>query len=289
MQIPVTPPNAEQLLSALLSDDKNKAFRLYTDSSITDSRGRYLHWEKMRFLDPPEGLTRELWWTGMKWARKAVYKQLPFRDQNGSAFKFVMLDSFQRELHWLDQNAAGTLTASHPILNVQMKNTYLISSLQEEAITSSQLEGAATTRDVAKKMLREQRQPRDRSEMMIYNNYKAMNFVKRNVKEQLAVELINEIHRILTAGTLDDPQKAGVFRAASDRIQIVAESREVVYTPPESSEVQRWMNSLCQFANSFDEYFIHPVIKAIILHYVLSCLHPYVEGNGRAARALLSW
>jgi Fic family protein len=44
----------------------------------------------------------------------------------------------------------------------------------EEAITSSQLEGAATTREVAKEMIREGRQPRDRSERMILNNYLTM-------------------------------------------------------------------------------------------------------------------
>jgi len=104
---------------------------------------------------------------------------------------------------------------------------------------------AATTRDVAKKMLREQRQPQHRSEIMIYNYYKAMNFVKANVKEELTVELVNEIHRI----------------------HVVAESTEVVYTPPEAGEIDSWIKSLCQFANSFDDYFIHPVIKAIILRF----------------------
>lgn len=289
MQVPVSPPNAAEILTRLLEENSEQAFNLFTSSTIVDEKGRYLHWDKMRFLDPPEGMSNELWWTGTKWARRSTYKRLPFRDKNNVDFKFVVLDAFQRELHWLDQHAAGTPTASHPIINVHMKNTYLISSLQEEAITSSQLEGASTTRDVAKQMLREQRQPRDRSEMMIFNNYKAMNFVKRNVGERLTVKMINEIHRILTAGTLDDPDKAGRFRSSSDNIQVVSDDREILYTPPEAQELEMWVTQLCQFANHFDEFFIHPVIKATILHFMLSYIHPYVDGNGRTARALFYW
>lgn len=289
MQVPVPPPNADQIMADLMRENQDLALRLYTQSTIVDPDGRYLHWDKLRFLEPPEGMKNEHWWTGMKLARRAVFKHLPFRDARGTDFKYVMLDDFQRELHWLDQHAAGTLTASHPILNVEMKNTYLISSLQEEAITSSQLEGASTTRDVAKRMLREQREPRDRSELMIFNNYRAMNFVKRNAKERLTTKMINEIHRILTSGTLDERAKAGAFRDRSDDIHVVVESREIVYTPPQASELDAWMKRLCRFANEFDDFFVHPVIKAVILHFMLSYIHPYVDGNGRTARALFYW
>lgn len=289
MQVPVNPPSADEIMTDLIKKDQAQALRLYTTSTLVDSRDRYLHWDKLRFLDPPEGLSNENWWAGMKWARRAVYKHLPFRDATGTDFKFAMLDAFQRELHWLDQHAAGTLTASHPILSVEMKNTYLISSLQEEAITSSQLEGASTTRDVAKQMLREQRKPRDRSELMIFNNYRAMNFVKRNAKERLTIRMVNEIHRILTVGTLDKQSKAGTFRDENDDIHVVAESREIVYTPPVASGLETWMRQLCEFANDFDGFFVHPVVRAIILHFMLSYIHPYVDGNGRTARALFYW
>ena len=289
MQIPATPPDVTEILSKLFEEDFKKAQNLVMNSSGVDSKDRYVHWDKMRFLEPPEGLTHELWWTGMKWARRAAYRYLPFRDSDDVPFKFVPLDAFQREQHWLDQHAAGTIGTSYPILNVEMKNTYLISSLQEEAITSSQLEGASTTRDVAKQMLREQRRPRDRSELMIFNNYRAMNFVKQHQGDRLTVEVVNEIHRILTRGTMDDALKSGRFRNKSDDILVVTDSREIVYTPPDAEEIPRWMEELCTFANDFDDYFIHPIIRAIILHYVLSYIHPYVDGNGRTARALFYW
>lgn len=289
MQIPVSPPDSNEIITGLLSNDKDLAFRLFSESTLTDAKGRYLHWDKLRFLEPPQGLTPEQWWAGLKWARAVNYKYLPFQDSDKTKFRFVILDEFQRELHWLDQHASGTLTTSHPIINAEMKTTYLISSLQEEAITSSQLEGASTTRDVAKQMLREQRSPRDKSEMMIFNNYRAMNFVKKNKNERLTVALINEIHRLLTTDTLDDPLKSGSFRGKSDRIHVVAHSQDIVYTPPEYNLIESWMATICSFANDFDEYFIHPVIKAIILHFVLSFVHPYVDGNGRTARALFYW
>ena len=54
--------------------------------------------------------------------------------------------------------------------NPETRDSYLVRSLLEESITSSQLEGAATTREIAKEMIRNGRQPRDRGERMIFNN-----------------------------------------------------------------------------------------------------------------------
>jgi len=60
-------------------------------------------------------------------------------------------------------------------------NNLLINALIEEAISSSQLEGAATTRKVAKEMLRQKREPKNRSERMIVNNYRAMQYINEIV------------------------------------------------------------------------------------------------------------
>ncbi len=81
-------------------------------------------------------------------------------------------------LHRVDREAGGHVPMSDQIVNQQTRAMYLVSSLIEEAITSSQLEGASTTRKVAKEMLREGRSPRTHSEQMIYNNYRAMQFIR---------------------------------------------------------------------------------------------------------------
>jgi len=92
----------------------------------------------------------------------------------------------------------------------------MIRSLVDEAISSSQIEGAVTTKVVAKEMLRTGRKPKDRSEQMIYNNFLSMQMIKKRMAEPLSIELMLEIHSMMTENTLEDPSWAGRFRTAED-------------------------------------------------------------------------
>jgi phytoene dehydrogenase-like protein len=78
-----------------------------------------------------------------------------------------------RALHFIDRDAGGQILTDDPVTTPQDRDRYLVTSLVEEAITSSQLEGAATTRHVAEDMLRAGRKPRTHGERMIFNNYLA--------------------------------------------------------------------------------------------------------------------
>ena len=184
------------------------------------------------------------------------------------------------------------MKVKEPITNPQVRNTYLIKSLVEEAITSSQLEGAATTKKVAKEMIRQGRAPKDKSEQMIFNNYHAMRFIQEFKGETLTPSMVFELHRRLTEGTLDNPEKAGVFRTDEDNIQVVDHTTtHTLHNPPRADALEERMAVMCALANNDlnTKYFIHPVIKAILLHYILAYDHPFVDGNGRTARALFYW
>ncbi|MBD3768440.1 MAG: Fic family protein, partial [Gammaproteobacteria bacterium] len=178
-----------------------------------------------------------------------------------------------------------------PIANTGTRDQYLVSSLIEEAINSSQLEGASTTRDVAKAMLQQQRAPRDKSEQMIVNNYHAMQAIADLKDEPLSQGLVFYLHQVLTENTLDDPAKAGQLRVESDQIQVVDNrDGQVLHTPPPAKSLAKRLQNLCDFANHDDpKHFIHPVLKAMILHFMLGYDHPFVDGNGRTARALFYW
>ena len=63
---------------------------------------------------------------------------------------------------------------------------------------------------------------------------------------------------------------------------------EVAHEPPSYEKIPEIINQLCDFANK-DDTFIHPIIKAIIIHFLISFLHPFVDGNGRTARSLFYW
>ncbi|HEV2045125.1 MAG TPA: Fic family protein [Chthoniobacterales bacterium] len=185
-----------------------------------------------------------------------------------------------------------------PIANPQTRSQYIMRSLFQEAVTSSQLEGAATTRAVAKEMLRTGRAPRTRGERMILNNYLTMQKIADWKERPLDSSLLFEMHRMVTQGTLDDEGAAGRFRRPDEAITVQDEiTGEVYHRPPSADELQARIARLCTFANesisdigkTTGARFVHPVIRAILLHFWLAYDHPFVDGNGRTARALFYW
>lgn len=288
MKIPQTPPPFGRVFPELLRRNPDRAL----DAAGPLVGGRYLHWDELRHRTPPEGLSHEDWWAVIKVGRQGLLKRLPFRDKHGAPILFGMPDPVLHALHNIDRRAAGSLSMDSPIVSGEDRDRYLVSSLIEEAITSSQLEGAATTREEAKAMLRSGRKPRDRSERMILNNFRAMELIRELRDAPFTPARILELHRIVTADTLDEPGAAGRLREAGERVQVVdAQHVNVLHDPPEAASLPQRLQALCDFANRADdaEPFVHPVIRAILLHFMLGYDHPFVDGNGRTARALFYW
>ena len=185
-------------------------------------------------------------------------------------------------------NLGGTMGSSK-IIHSEEKNRYLISSIMEESIASSQLEGASTTRRIAKEMLKSARKPRTSSEKMILNNYLTARMIKDIKIKKLTPEFILQIHKKITKETLEDKNFEGKFRE-SDDIKVIDEtSGEVIYHPPKYELVPKLIQKVCDFANNKNSSFIHPIIKASILHFLIGYIHPFEDGNGRAARSLFYW
>ena len=287
MRMPVTPPP----MPALLRTRAERIGDLISSGIGKLPENKYLHWSKLKYVQPPEGFSSEDWWLAVKMARFSVRHALPLADKQGRPFAFSDSGYLYRMLHQVDQGAGGRIELPADVVNTDSRNRYLVNSLIEEAITSSQLEGAATTRLVAKDMLRSGRPPRDRSERMIFNNYRGMEFLSGIVREDLSVPILLDLHRILTEGTFDDPDAAGRFRLPSDRV-FVTDPRDgaILHEPPDASALGERMERLFAFANTpGDEPFVHPVVKAILLHFMIGYEHPFVDGNGRTARALFYW
>ncbi|MEA3410652.1 MAG: hypothetical protein U9R74_03840, partial [Pseudomonadota bacterium] len=129
----------------------------------------YLHWDKLRHKTPPPGLNSEQWWMGIKVARMQGYRQLPMKDAAGNPFVFSLPDFVLEKLHEIDSLSAGRIDLGAPIVTEEQRDRFIFNSLVEEAINSSQLEGASTTRQVAADMIRYRRKPKDRDERMILN------------------------------------------------------------------------------------------------------------------------
>jgi Fic family protein len=249
----------------------------------------YLHWDKLKF-HKIDGYTAKDMWAAAKLHRMGSLKPVPLKDTKGQMFMFGVPELVAELLHEIDMGAGAMIGIPEPITNPQTKKQYLMRSLMEEAITSSQLEGAATTREVAKEMIRSGRQPRDTDEQMIFNNYLTMQRISKLKNEPLSQEMVFEIHKLVTDKTLPDPTGAGRLRRANE-IRIVGDDfGEIFHTPPPSDQLEERLKEMCDFANGKTPgFFIHPVVRAIILHFWLAYDHPFIDGNGRTARAIFYW
>jgi Fic family protein len=292
MRIPMSPPDTGRLLRSLLNS-KGGIERFQAIIAVPggpSQEGKYRHWDILRHLQPPADLTPEEWWLNIKMARQHLYQSLPLKDKKGDHFRYAMLDIMLQMLSQVDRNASGSIRGGDQVTNPQTRDTYLFKSLVEESITSSQLEGAATTREVAKDMIRTGRSPQDRSEHMILNNYVAMQFIRRLGDEPLTPRIVLELQRILTTDTLPDPGAAGRLRRPDEPIVIEDETGRLLHAPPPADQLEERMQAMCDFANNIEgRPFTHPVVRAVLLHFWLAYDHPFVDGNGRTARALFYW
>ena len=292
MKLPTVPPDLTDLLLSF-DDRRDELLELVRHGRPVDSRGRYLHWDDLRRRPPPNEWTHEGWWLATSMARNTIARELPLRDVGGQPFTFSNVDSIQEMVHVIDRQASGQILADEIVTNLRSSDRYLVSSLAEEAIRSSQLEGASTTRRVAKELLQSGRPPRDTGERMILNNYEAMQVATEFAAsdEPLTPERVLDLHRIVTRDTLDREEDAGRLQTPDDkRIKVIWHDGTILHTPPPAAELPDRLSQLCAFANGESaEGFIHPVVRAVILHFWIGHDHPFVDGNGRTARAIFYW
>ena len=214
----------------------------------------YEYWDKVKYKSLPEGYTPQMLWTQVKASR--IRSMIPVWDKYG--INLCITSNMLRMCHEFDMKFGSFWEADNDTQSPE-KKYYLSSSLMEEAIYSSKMEGASTTRVVAKEMLRKKKSPQNKAQQMIANNYSTIQYIVDHKDEPLTEESLLYIHRLMTEKTLDNPNDAGCFRT-NDKV-VVADMVEgdIIYTP------------------------------GIIIHFMLAYMHPFVDGNGRTARALFYW
>lgn len=265
----------------LLSNKDNEA----VTSLVEKMNENYDYWDEVKYKKNPESFSQKDLWSLVKASR--MRNRIQIWPQYG--INISITNQMQRICHVFDMNFGGSW-GSNSLIPEENKNQYLISSLMEEAISSSQMEGAATTRKVAKEMLRRKITPKDKSQKMIFNNYQTIQFIVENKDKPLTEELLLKIHRLMTEGTLEHIEDAGRFRLNNDVVVEDGITHEVVHTPPSYKDIPAFIANLCNFFNEERaKIFIHPIIRGVIIHFMLAYMHPFVDGNGRTARALFYW
>ena len=274
--------------------EPKQLIQLLTKYGATDRKGRYLHWDEFKWR-VEKGDNEIAAWVATKITREARANQLQqLQAEKDFHFSYCIPDSLHARLHSIDKmiGRGQEVKDGNNFISSSDKQHYFVKSLMlEEAITSSQLEGASTTREVAQEMLKKSLAPKDKSQQMIFNNYQLMKKVIERKDEEVSIEFILELHRTATYKAIDNAAISGHLRQENNIIVTDLYGENIFY-PPEWQTIQSRLNNLCDFANqvhSQDSDFIHPIIKAIILHFMIAYIHPFGDGNGRTARAIFYW
>ncbi|MEA3272587.1 MAG: Fic family protein [Patescibacteria group bacterium] len=274
-------------VAKLLENPKNKGLFDAVQSTFKP----YISWEKSQYKKMPQGVTPEQFWHVVKTIRGYIKTETIIKDEDGNIFTWIKtLPGLEEFFHNIDFDTGGQLKIPSADIDEKKKMQFISRGIIEEAIASSQLEGAHTTRRVAKKMIQEGRKPRTTDEKMILNNYETMKAIEEEYKEKiLSLEMMIELHKMITKDTFENPDQEGRIRNKEEDI-IVTDDKIIYHIAPNIKFVKEELNRLIKFANDeFGEPFLHPVIKAIMIHFWIGYLHPFPDGNGRIARALFYW
>lgn len=255
---------------------------------------KYLYWDKIKYFDFPKGIIPIEVWAMIKRIRQSAFnsKKSIIKSEDGRFFRWNMLERYHYKCDEFERALAGGMS---PASQFDEYKSRIIKTkwLMEESITSAQLEGAHTTLDAAKKILRENRKPKNNSERMIVNNYKTMLALEQNFKDvQLDRTTLFQLQEMLVKETDIKKDAIGRFRKDSENVMIMDNNDGTIYhIPPKESFMLEEIDRLLAYANDkiHEDGYVRPVIKAIILHFWMGYLHPFVDGNGRLARALFHW
>lgn len=220
-------PFSTDIMDIMLSQDYQESLKRIEKD--------YLYWDKAKYYFP-KNISPEKFWTVVKFSR--LGEAVVF---DRTVFTYKITSYMQKILHEFDMNFGGTIMSSGTISS-KNKQYYLLSSIMEEAIASSQMEGANTTRRVAKDMLRKQAKAKNRDQQMIVNNYNTIRYLAEHKNEPLTPDLLLEIHRRISEKTLINSDNEGKFRE-DDNIVVMDDLRgEIAHTSPSHTSINQ---SIC--------------------------------------------
>ena len=215
-------------------------------------------------------------WPELQQARKEISEKLPLSAMDGSAFWWVLTDHILEESEKVIALARRELIFDRPEYQAAFEEAVL-----DEAVYSSVIEGAFTTRKEAQAFIWEGRTPKNKSEQMVKNNYEALTYVLENIDVPITKETIFQIYSLVTKDTLEEPAASDCYR--SEPVFVRSQRGEVVHTAPRAEQVPQMMDALVAFIADSE---LSPLIKACVAHFYFVYVHPFIDGNGRTARAL---
>lgn len=123
----------------------------------------------------------------------------------------------------------------------------------------------------------------------VENYYKALGLIDQmsKLKHEITIPEILKLHKTVTQGLIDE-EKTGVFRPSDVYVlDDLGDGREMLrFKAPNARQVPILIDDLLKFLKESKKSEVHPIIRAGILHLEFVSIHPFTDGNGRAARLL---
>jgi Fic family protein len=181
--------------------------------------------------------------------------------------------------------AAGTLSG----LGENLPNPHLLiyPFIRREAVISSRIEG--TQSSLSDLFLFEATQFEKQKDVREVQNYvRALEYGLKRLNElPLSLRFIRELHGILMEGVRGDQATPGEFRQSQNWIGSAgATLSEATFVPPPVPEMLECLNQLETFLHSDSE--LPPLVQAAMVHYQFETIHPFLDGNGRIGRLLVT-
>lgn len=204
--------------------------------------------------------------------------EILLKDQDSKNFFFSLTEEIKKKVVEVDDLSKNNFFED---LSENEKVDIIRLAQEDEAFYSSVIEGAHTTKKRTKELVEKGLVPQNKDEKMVINNYHALTYTLENIHKNISEELVIDVFRIVTEGTLEEEELG--YRKNQN---FVRNLEEVVYEPPKFEKVPEMMKGLLNFIQDDTDERIHPIIKAFILHFYFVYIHPFNDGNGRTARVL---
>lgn len=174
---------------------------------------------------------------------------------------------------------AVAATARRNFVSDELSEQTVEEATIDEAVWSSVIEDAFTSKAEAGRIIRQNKSPANKSEHMVKNNYQALLYVLEHLEDPITAQTLIDIARIATCGTSDETVKG--FRTIP---VYVIEREGIIYIPPDAAQVPALVEDLLAFITGSE---LHPLLKACIAHFYFVYAHPITDGNVRTVRAEL--